>query len=128
MPLHSAKNTLPKVSTKPTSSDATSAPVIEPMPPITTTTKQMISTLAAHAGIDRGHRRRDHAGQRRQRDAGREHDAVQAPDVDAQAAHHVAVAGAGADHHAQPRAVDHAVQADAPAAMHAAEAKRRYNG
>src|SRR5436190_17961785 len=45
MPLYSAKNTLPKVSTTPTSSDATSAPVIEPMPPITTTTKQTISTL-----------------------------------------------------------------------------------
>src|SRR5881397_3493462 len=44
MPDSSAKNTLPKVSTAPTSSDAISAPVIEPMPPITTTTKQMIST------------------------------------------------------------------------------------
>ena len=47
MPLRSAKNTLPKVSTKPTSSDASSAPVIEPMPPITTSTKQMMSTLVA---------------------------------------------------------------------------------
>jgi hypothetical protein len=35
---------LPKVSTKPISSAATSAPRIEPMPPMTTTTKQMIST------------------------------------------------------------------------------------
>src|SRR5438105_2634557 len=50
MPLYSAKKTLPKVSTKPTSSEATSAPVIEPMPPITTTTKQMISTLAPMPG------------------------------------------------------------------------------
>ena len=50
MPLKSAKNTLPKVSTKPTSSEASSAPVIEPMPPITTTTNQMISTLAPMFG------------------------------------------------------------------------------
>ena len=35
---------MPKVSTKPISSAASSAPRIEPMPPITTTTKQMIST------------------------------------------------------------------------------------
>src|SRR4030095_9255489 len=45
MPDSSAKKTLPNVSTKPTSSEATSAPVMEPMPPITTTTKQMMSTL-----------------------------------------------------------------------------------
>ena len=50
MPLISAKKTLPKVSTKPTSSEAMSAPVMEPMPPITTTTKQMMSTLAPMLG------------------------------------------------------------------------------
>ena len=50
MPLSSWKNSLPKVSTKPTSSEASSAPVIEPMPPITTTTKQMMSTLPPMPG------------------------------------------------------------------------------
>ena len=50
MPLSSAKKTLPKVSTKPTISEATRAPVIEPMPPITTTTKQMIRTLPPMPG------------------------------------------------------------------------------
>ena len=49
-PLHSAKNTLPKVSTKPTSSEATRAPVIEPMPPMTTTTKQTMRTLPPMPG------------------------------------------------------------------------------
>src|SRR5262249_15192020 len=43
-PAASWKNTLPNVSTKPTSNAATNAPRTEPMPPITTTTKQMIST------------------------------------------------------------------------------------
>ena len=90
-----------------------SAPVIEPMPPMTTTTKQMMSTLRAHARIDRGQRRGDHPGERRQRHAAGEDDAVEQADVDAEAAHHVAVAGAGADHHAEPGAVDDGVEADA---------------
>ena len=37
-------STLPKVSTRPTSKAAMSAPRTEPMPPMTTTTKHMIST------------------------------------------------------------------------------------
>ena len=76
-PATSASSTLPKVSTTPISSAASSAPRIEPMPPITTTTKQMISTWLPMPGIDRRHRRRDHAGERRQRHAQREHDAVE---------------------------------------------------
>ena len=38
------------MSTKPTSSEAISAPVIEPMPPITTTTKQMMRMLPPMPG------------------------------------------------------------------------------
>ena len=68
-----------------------SAPLIEPMPPITTTTKQMISIWSPMPGIDRGDRRRDHAGERGERDAEREHDAVEQLDVDAQRLHHLAV-------------------------------------
>src|SRR6187399_914808 len=64
----------------------------------------------SHAGVDRRERRRDHAGERRERDAAGEDDAIQAPDVDTEAAHHVAVARAGADHHAEPRAVDDGVE------------------
>ena len=44
MPATDGSNTLPKVSTSPTSSAAIIAPRTEPMPPITTTTKHMIST------------------------------------------------------------------------------------
>src|SRR4051812_8258347 len=64
----------------------------------------------SHPGIDRRQRRRDHAGERGKGDAAGEDDAVEAPDVDAEAAHHVAVAGAGADHHAEPRPVDHRIE------------------
>ncbi|MCY1364079.1 hypothetical protein D9M69_508690 [compost metagenome] len=44
MPAICGSSTLPKVSTRPTMSAATSAPRTEPMPPMTTTTKHMIST------------------------------------------------------------------------------------
>src|SRR5436309_5348104 len=60
----------------------------------------------AHAGIDRRERRRDHPGERGEGDAAGEDDAVQTPDVDAETAHHVAVARTGADHHAEAGAVD----------------------
>ena len=43
-------NTLPKVSTKPTNKAAVSAPRTEPMPPMTTTTKHMISTCEPMCG------------------------------------------------------------------------------
>src|SRR5262249_12643903 len=43
-PAACGKNPSPKVSTAPTSSAAANAPRTDPMPPITTTTKQMIST------------------------------------------------------------------------------------
>jgi hypothetical protein len=49
-PAACGSSTLPKVSTKPISSAASSAPRIEPMPPITTTTKQMISTVLPMPG------------------------------------------------------------------------------
>ena len=103
--LSSAKNTLPKVSTTPTSSEAISAPLIEPMPPITTTTKQTIRMLRAHARIDasssvrRSCRPARPAPRRRRRPM-----RYRQRDVDAQPAHHLAVAGPGADHHTQPGA------------------------
>ena len=45
-----SRNTLPKVSTAPMSKAASSAPRIEPMPPMTTTTKQTISTTLPMPG------------------------------------------------------------------------------
>ena len=56
--------------------------------------------LVAHAGID-GRERRDHdAAERRERDAGREHQPVDALGADAERARHVAVLGRGAHDHA----------------------------
>ena len=45
-------------------------------------------------------------------DATRKHPAEQLLDVDSEPAHHVAVAGARADHHAEPRAVHEGVHAE----------------
>src|SRR6185295_14222172 len=57
----------------------------------------------AHVRVHRRQRRGDHAGERGERDAAGEDDAIETADVDAETAHHVAVARAGADHHAEAR-------------------------
>ena len=73
MPEYSGASTLPRVSASPIASDAINAPLIEPIPPITTTTKQIIKDLITHAGKHRRYRRGDHAGEGRERCAEREH-------------------------------------------------------
>ena len=50
MPAYSGSSTLPKVSVMPIRTEASKAPQTEPMPPMTTTTKQMISTWAPMLG------------------------------------------------------------------------------
>ena len=62
--------TLPKASAIPISSDPMNAPRIEPMPPITTMTKETISTPIADAGIGAFDRRGEHSGGCGQRRAG----------------------------------------------------------
>ena len=60
----------------------------------------------AHAGKHRGDRRNDDAAERRQRDADREHVAVDLIELDAEHARHLAVLGAGAHDHADLGAGD----------------------
>ena len=74
----SGQNTLPKVSASPISSAPIAAPATEPMPPSTTTTKERISIWSPMPGIDGRERRDDDAAERRERDADREHEAVDA--------------------------------------------------
>jgi hypothetical protein len=67
---------------------ATKAPRIEPMPPMTMTTKVRISTDVAHAGLHRQDRRHHGAGKPRQHGAEAEDDHEQPADVDAERRDH----------------------------------------
>ena len=75
--------------------------------------------LVAHAGEHRRHRRRDHPGERGERDAQREHEPIDQLDVDAKAGHHLAVRRAGPDRHAEPRAGDEPIHAESEHDAHA---------
>ena len=98
----SARNERPSVSTRPTSSAATNAPRIEPMPPMTITTKARIRSVVAHAGLDRQDRRDHGPGEARQHGAEAEHDREQPLDVDTEHRDHRRIAGAGPHQHADP--------------------------
>ena len=66
--------------------------------------------VVAHADAGLGDRRDQHAGESGHGRAEREHEQEQAIDVDAERLDHGAVGRAGANQHAEPRAVDQEIQ------------------
>ena len=84
------------------SSAAMKAPRIEPMPPMTMTTKARMRMLSPMPGLDRDDRRDHDAGKSRQHGAEAEHDHEQPLDIDAERRDHAGIGGARAHQHADP--------------------------
>ena len=74
--------------------------------------------LAAHAGIDRRHRRRDEPRERGEPDPDREDHPIQEADRDAERLHHLAIGCAGADAHAEAGLRHHRPQRERHDAAH----------
>ena len=66
--------------------------------------------LRAHPRVDRGYRRRDHAGESGECDTQREHQPVDEVDVETERRNHLAIRRAGPDHHADARAVNQEIE------------------
>ena len=94
----------PSVSVTPTRMAPTSAPLIEPMPPMTMTTKARISTGSPMPTCTDCSGADQRAGEAGERGAEREDHGVERADVDAERGDHLAVGLAGADAHAEPGA------------------------
>ena len=90
----------------PTSSAAMKAPRIEPMPPMTMTTKARISTLSPMPGSTERIGAAMHAGEARQHGAEAEDQHEEPADIDAERGDHRRIGRARAHQHADPRALD----------------------
>ena len=95
MPMHSALTSAMMTA-------ARKAPVIEPMPPTTTTTNASPITIEVEPQIGRLARHLQRAAEAGQEGAEREHDGEQQGLIDAERAHHLAILRGGADQAAEP--------------------------
>ena len=95
------------MSTRPTSSAPKKAPRIEPMPPIDDDHEGEDQDVVAHAGLDREDRRRPWRRRSPASIAPKPNTSVNSRRMSTPSAETIgALRGAGADQHAEPRAVD----------------------
>ena len=99
----SGANSATRLMEMPTMRPATTAPTIEPRPPITVTTKASASTSEPISGLTLTHRTREHAAERGKPDAEPEDREPDPADVDAEHLHDGGIAGARAHDQADPR-------------------------
>ena len=100
------KPRLPNDRMRPSASEATNAPTIEPMPPMTVTMKRLDQDGEAHARGQRAHRRGQRPGKSGQQPAEREHQAVEQAGIDAERGDHARIVRGRADGLAETRLVD----------------------